>query len=77
MHGLLLWVVAVVVCRFPPSLSFFTRSAHPIEQFQCRRISGSRLVYISIYIYIQNWPPWGGYFYRLKRPFWGVEAFFL
>ena len=49
------WVVAVVMCRFPLSMSFFTRSAHPIEQLKSRRILGKQ-GYLYIYIYICDRP---------------------
>ena len=48
---LLLWVVAVVMCRFPPSMSLFTRFTHPIEQ-----LKGGRILDMDIYIYMAKAP---------------------
>ena len=49
---LLLWVVAVVMCRFPPSRrSLFTRSVYPVEKLKGRRVLGKQ-AYIYIYIHI-------------------------
>ena len=56
---LLFGVVAVVMCRFPPSMSFFTRSAHPIEQLKGKRILGKQAyIYIHIYIYTYIYICW-------------------